>query len=325
MSLWDDALAAGRKVVEDGEAVLRGQANNAEVRAASAESVAAGLRVELGAQVARFDALRAQFDAYVASHPDLPDPKPATTTLMGVTVNGPVRKEYTDLHPSVAVSRVFWEGMSQDWGQEPQHQWFPAGKWAVSCTKTVTPSLLKSRLDAIPTDDLKKILAFCHTHEPENPDKGLTPAQHRANQEAASPIIRGKGLRAASCLMGWTLDPDSGRNWRDWISPDAVDVLYWDRYNGGQKKQPPIYQTPEKMLAPILAASQELGLPWGLWETGTNQFGDDLERVRWAEDLRALIEKEGGECAIWYDRVATSGSTWDATMRPKAVAEAWLT
>jgi hypothetical protein len=321
MSVHDDAEAARRGVYDAALSGLEAQVSSLSGQLALSESRLTAVESELTQTRADLATVTKAYDEYRATHPDA---KPTTTTLMGVTVNGPVRKEYTDLHPAVQVSRVFWEGMSQVWADEPQHKAFPDSRWAVSCTKVVNPTLLKSRLDSIPAADLEKILAFCHTHEPENPDKGLTPAQHRANQEAAAPIIRAKGLRPASCLMGWTLDPDSGRNWREWISPDAVDVLYWDRYNGGQKKNPPIYQTPEKMLAPILAASQELGKPWGLWETGTNQFGDDLERVKWAEDLRALIEREGGECAIWYDRVATSGSTWDATMRPKAVAEAWL-
>ena len=78
------------------------------------------------------------------------------------------------------------------------------------------------------------------------------------------------------------------------------------------------------MVDNMVALSKRLGKPWGLWETGTNQFNGDAERVRWTKELRAEIEKQKGVCAIWFDRPSTSGSSWDASMQPKAVAEAWL-
>jgi hypothetical protein len=274
-----------------------------------------GLTAELNAA----DTKIATLEAEVKRLKDLYEKPPA---LFGVTVDGAVRRTMPDLYSNVAVSRVYAQGATT-WANEGQHKVFPASKWAVSNSWSLPESKIPAFLDSIPDTDKANIVGYAYGHELENPAKGLTGAQVRAAQQRTAPIIRARGLRVVSCLMGWTLAPASGRNWRDWIDPDSIDLLAWDVYNSGAKKNPPVYQDPAAMLDRIIAASVELGKPWALWETGTDQFGDAAPRAAWAKLLRDTIASSGGEHAIWFDRRSTSGSSWTAEL-DRASAEAWL-
>ena len=248
-----------------------------------------------------------------------PPPPPPPTTLFGVTVTGAVRKNYTDLHSKVGVSRVFSAGTT-NWSQEDQHKAFPNSKWAVSNSYALSEAALPKYLATIPDGDKAKIVAYADGHELEHPDKNLRAADVKARVRRTAPIIRSFGLRVAWCMMGYSLRND---DWLDWVDPDDVDVLCFDKYNSGNKKNPPVYQDPADMVGKAVAASKRFGKPWAFWETGTNQFGDQAARVAWVKALRAEIIRQGGECAIWFDRRSTSGSSWDASLDRQS-AEAWL-
>lgn len=247
------------------------------------------------------------------------EPPVQASTLFGVTVTGPVRKEYTDLHPLVGVSRVFSAGTTR-WADEPQHKAFPFGQWAVSNSYALSEANLPRYLDTIPDADKTNILAYADGHELEHPDKNLRPADVKARVKRTAPVIRAAGLRPAWCMMGYSLRND---DWLNWVDPDDVDVLCFDKYNSGNKKNPPIYQDPADMVRNAVDASQRFGKPFAFWETGTNQFGDQAARVAWVKALRAELIKAGAECAIWFDRRSTSGSSWDASL-DRVSAEAWL-
>lgn len=246
------------------------------------------------------------------------------TTLFGVTVDGAVRRSMPDLHDEVEISRVFSAGTTS-WGAEDQHTKFPNGMWACSNSYDLSEANLPRLLDSIPAADRANIVAWADGHELENPDKGLTGSQVRARQARTAPIIRARGLRTASCLMAWTLNPKSGRQWRDWIDPDSIDLLAWDAYNGGSKSNPPTYTDPDLILARIIDAATELGKPWALWETGSDVFDTNwTRRAAWATALREAVIAEGGEHAIWFDRKATDpNSDWTAELDRQS-AEAWL-
>ena len=283
---------------------------------------------ELSIQVA---ALEQERDALEAERDDLADevlslqaqlddcrnPKPPT--LFGVTVNGAVYKTMPDLHPDVAVSRVFAQG-ARLWSVEPMHKKFPTSQWAVSNSYALPEQDLPAFLESIPEDDIANIVGFADGHELEHPDKGLNPADVKARMRRTAEIIRDHGLPVASCVMGFSIKNDE---WLRWIDPDVVDLIAFDKYNSGAKRTPPIYQDVTTMVGEAKAQSVRFGKPFAFWETGTNQFGDDALRVAWAEDLRAELIAQGAEHAIWFDRPSTSGSTWDASL-DRPTAEAWL-
>ena len=74
----------------------------------------------------------------------------------------------------------------------------------------------------------------------------------------------------ASCLMGWTLDPRSDRNWRDYVNLPALDLLTWDPYNHKLTSDGHIrLDTGEKMFGPCANASASVNKPWAIAEFGT--------------------------------------------------------
>lgn len=255
--------------------------------------------------------LRTRLEAY-----EPPKPK----TLMGVSVNGAVRRDYIDLSPAVAVSRVY-AGNTASWNQEDQHKVFPDSMWACSNTVSLSLSGLDALLGSIPDADKAKIVAWCDVHEPEHPDKKLVAADYKKRMQQSAGIIRSHGLKVASCVMGFSVPNDV---WLQWIDPTVVDILAFDKYNAGAKKTPPIYQDPNKLVENLVQQSTRFGKPWALWETGTDQFGTDTDRIVWTTALRKAIEDNNGVHAIWFDRTSTSGSTWSALLQPQAAAEAWL-
>jgi len=311
MGFEQDAAAVGR-AADESVAALQAELNEAQAAYAALSGENAALQAERAVLLARIAELEA-----IINPP--PPPPPPPSTLFGVTVTGPVRKEYTDLHPKVAVSRVFGAGTS-DWSQEPQHKAFPNGKWAVSNSYALSESALPRYLATIPDADKAKIVGYADGHELEHPDKGLWASDVRARVKRTAPIIRAAGLKPTWCMMGYSLRND---DWLNWVDPDDVDLLAFDKYNSGNKKTPPIYQDPVKMVDEAVAASRRFGKPFAFWETGTNQFGDDAARVDWTKALRAELIRQGAVCAIWFDRKSTSGSSWDASL-DRASAEAWL-
>jgi hypothetical protein len=120
--------------------------------------------------------------------------------------------------------------------------------------------------------------------------------------------------------MGFSIKDDE---WLKWIDPDVVDIIAFDKYNSGAKKNPPIYQDVVQMVDEAKKQSVRFGKPFAFWETGTNNFGTQAARVEWTKALRAELVKQKAVTAIWFDRPSTSGSSWDATL-DRPTAEAWL-
>ena len=298
-------VRADLMLAESARAVLAEQLTESQAQTRSALDAAEAAEAE----VTRLKARVAELEALL--------PKPAT--LFGVTVNGAVRRTHTDLHPKVAVSRVYAQGVTS-WAAEGQHKQFSDGRWACSNSYSLSEANLPKLLATIPDADKSKIVGWADGHELENPDKNLTPAAVKDRMRRTAPIIRDAGLLAVSCVMGFSIKDDE---WLKWIDPDAVDILAFDKYNSGNKKNPPIYQDPVKVVAEAAAQSARFGKPFAFWETGTNNFGDPAARVAWTEALHDELVKQNAVHAIWFDRESTSGSGWDASM-DRATAEAWL-
>lgn len=295
-------------------AVLSRQLNDANTQlAASREEI-----ISLKAEVKRLKAEVARLMQELADCQNPPEPSP-TGTLMGVTVNGGVKKNFPDLHDNVQVSRVFAAGATT-WANEGQHKAFPNSKWACSNSYQLSEAELPKMLASIPAADKAKIVGWADGHELEHPDKNLRPADVKARTKRTAPVIRAAGLKPVWCMMGYSLRND---DWLNWVDPDDVDLLAFDKYNSANKQNPPGYTDPADMVAKAVAASKRFGKPWAFWETGTNNFGTTAPRVAWAKALRAEIAKIGGKHAIWFDRPSTSGSDWDATL-DRPTAEAWL-
>lgn len=85
-------------------------------------------------------------------------------------------------------------------------------------------------------------------------------------------------LRCALILMGWTTDPASHRNWRDYYpGDDVIDVIAWDIYLHGEK--------PADLFDNVVAATKTANKPIAIAEVGVN---NNIPAATRAADLLAI-------------------------------------
>lgn len=120
-------------------------------------------------------------------------------------------------------------------------------------------------------------------HEPEN--DGVTAASFRAHFDRLAPLLGPKQVPVV-CLMGWTFEDASGRDWQSWLPAKAakiaLDVYSWaftpDR--GGEP-----WRSPQQLLAPATAKLFSDPRPLSVWET--NAAEDPSNPDRKADWIRA--------------------------------------
>lgn len=85
--------------------------------------------------------------------------------------------------------------------------------------------------------------------------------------------LKGK-IRPATCLMAWSLQPASGRDWRSFFPTSVVEALRaadgiigWDAYAGKNAADGPDREV-EALFGECLLAAKEYGLPSAIFETG---------------------------------------------------------
>lgn len=147
-------------------------------------------------------------------------------------------------------------------------------------------------------------------HEPEdNIAAGeFTAADYRAAWARLAQLAASVGnprLHATMVLMEWTLNPASGRNWRDYYPGDGVlNVLAWDVYNYTPRAQDGVYVPPAQLLDRIVAVNGSLGLPFGIAEMGSHLAKGDTtggRRAQWIRDMNAYLEARGSLWNLWFD------------------------
>lgn len=109
-------------------------------------------------------------------------------------------------------------------------------------------------------------------------------------------------LRATLALMCWTLNPDSGRSWRDYYPGDRhIDVLSWDCYNWAASRG--YYAHPRTSFRKAVRLSDRVGKDWGIAETGSVLVGGDegRDRATWLRQLRRFSIRHGASFATYFD------------------------
>jgi hypothetical protein len=226
--------------------------------------------------------------------------------------------------------RIFYPGMPRPWPGRPD-----AGDRPVIVSFKAPPAeVLAGTHDA----DLRAWFAgapagvdvyWAYFHEPEDDIKegAFTAAEFRQAwqriaglaDEAANP-----SLRATLILMGWSVDPASGRNWRDYYpGREHVDVLGWDLYNPSWESGR--YRAPAELFAGVIEASRAEGLPFGIAETGSPLVtGDDgAGRAAWLRDLIAHLSSAGAAFVAYFDLDWTARNGADYRLRDPAGIAAW--
>lgn len=149
---------------------------------------------------------------------------------------------------------------------------------------------------------------WAYYHEPENDVEGrrFTPAQFASAFRRVSGLAdkaRNPRLRATLILMCWTLSPNSGRNFDAYYPGSAaVDVLGWDCYNTGVKKNR--YAPPTEVFSRMIDKSRALGKPWGLAETGTLKISGDSSgsgRATWLRSVSRYLNEQKPLWVAYYD------------------------
>jgi hypothetical protein len=128
-------------------------------------------------------------------------------------------------------------------------------------------------------------------------------------------------LHATLVLMGWTLDPRSGRDWRDYYpGKDVIQALGWDVYNLADGKGR--YETPQAMYERVVSTSEAEGLPFGVAETGSLVVrGDDgSKRAEW---LRATNSYLTAHNALWVAYFDLKWSNGDYRLLDGPSRQAW--
>lgn len=198
--------------------------------------------------------------------------------------------------------RIFYSGLPQDWpgkldtAKRPINVSFKAPEAEVIAGRHDTR--LRNWFRNAPRD---QDVYWTFHHEPENDaatsKDEAAKAQYRdvwkhltrLADEADNPR-----LRATLVLMGWTLEPGSNRNWRDWYAgKQFIDVLGWDPYNPGWKSvEDPGYRTPEQIFGPVVRVSAQEGLPFAISETGSPLVTGDSggrQRAQWLRDIASYL------------------------------------
>lgn len=149
---------------------------------------------------------------------------------------------------------------------------------------------------------------WVYFHEPEdNIARGeYAAADYRAAWRHLAALADAAGnprLRATLVLMGYSVEPVSKRNWRDYYpGRDVVDVLAWDVYNyvnegaGG-------YRDPATLFGRPAEVTHAEGLPFAVAEVGSAiAEGDDGSgRAAWIRDTFGYLKQQRAEFVSYFD------------------------
>lgn len=235
------------------------------------------------------------------------------STLTGSSVNG---RLFTDLgRAKVAVTRAYLRGLGgATWDASDIRDAIKYSSDTVWISfKEDDPALVDKFLAAKPATVTQRVVVT-YFHEPEDNIKtDSAKAAYRATWQKMGPIIRKHGMIPALILMKYTLNKGSGRNWRDYYPEGAVDLLGWDSYRKGDANDYDL----SSQIDPIVAVSQQTGLPWGIGETGSTSVRySAADTARWAAALRAYGAQKGAMFMCWWDQ--------DSFKLDAATAKAWL-
>ena len=231
---------------------------------------------------------------------------PSPSARIGASINNQydVARLSKMMNRRLSSVRVYYDLPPASWSRSWILATIPADGTAVVSFESGTPQQIRGFLSSRP----KGLKCYAtYYHEPE--DNFRTTASqtaYRARWRTYAPAIRAAGCVPTLVLMKWTLAPASGLHWRDWFPQGAVDLLAFDAYNTAVKADQPAYVDPVAFLAPVLAASQATGLPWGLAEVGSAVVISPARRAEWAHSVAVLAIQRGARFVNWWDGPTTS-------------------
>lgn len=259
---------------------------------------------------------------------------PAVDTVFGSTVaqqQGEARAEawsrVNATYGPVPVVRIFSDGLPPTW-RELQRD---LGAVDAVISFKVHPTEVLSgtvdrRLSAWFADaPTQRDTYWVYFHEPENNVEAgeFTAAQFREAWQHIAELAALQGndrLHATVVLMCYTVNPASGRDWRDYVvTGGLLDVLAWDCYNHGTDRG--VYTDPALLLQRAVDASRDADAAWGVAELGARLAeGDDGSgRARWLTAVGEYARRHGATFVTYFD--STVGGDFRLTDEPSI--QAW--
>ena len=234
------------------------------------------------------------------------------------------------LYGGLDLVRQFYGGLPGAWPLK-----LPALDRPVSVSfKALPKDVLAGRYDAqlrawfaaAPRD---RLTYWTYYHEPEDniANGEFTAVDYRAAWTHLAGLADAAGnprLRATLILMGWSLQPGSHRNWRDYYPGRAtIDVLGWDQYNDGFKKG--VYAPVAAVFGKVVETSRAEGLPFAVPETGTPLVGGDTgaARAAWLRAAVTYLTDAGAQYVSYFDLDWTASASADYRLRDSASSSAW--
>lgn len=268
-----------------------------------------------------------------------PDPDPVTTPLIGSSVpqnTGETWAQALVRHDAETgphdIFRVFytslpdasWAGSKADQCNRPVVVSFKANPADVNAGKH--DALLRGWFASMPTNEHKIWWSFYHEPEDNIARGEFTAAAFRSAFRRVAGLAaeaNNPNLFSTLILMGWTVDPASGRNFTNyWPGGDVVDVIGWDPYSALGK-----YETPAAVFDAAAAKSQEMGKPWGIAETGAMQISSDATgsgQANWINSVRTYMGTKNPVWVIyWNSTVTKDGVPHDYRLKTSAAKTAW--
>lgn len=139
--------------------------------------------------------------------------------------------------------------------------------------------------------------------------------------DIASSLCR-PNLYPTLILTGWTTQSASGRHWSDFYPGNRyVSVMSWDPYNGAGTR-PTSYPEPSKLYASVLQASEAIGKPWGIAETGSARISGDESgtgRAAWLRKVGQYFADHGATYVTYFQ----STRDGDFELRDDPSINAW--
>jgi hypothetical protein len=168
--------------------------------------------------------------------------------------------------------------------------------------------------------------SYYHEAEDQIADGTFTAAEYRAAWTHLKGLANDAGnsrLHSTLILMAWSVNPASGRNWKDYYAGNSViDVIGWDVYNTDDKKG--TYTPASTLLNGVIAASGSVGKPWGVAELGSPKMPSDPSGAARADWLASIVTGMQHGHALW---AAYFDLNWDAThdyrLRDTASQNVW--
>jgi hypothetical protein len=260
-------------------------------------------------------------------------------TKFGISLNATSTSNmYDDLQQEerrfgtrIPVVRTFDTGMPRSDAWKQRSAWF--GRRMVVTSIKLKPqevnagkfdSQLRNYFQTAPTD---APIFWSYYHEPEDEVKRgeFTAEQFR---QAFRRIVN---IAAASCksnlyptliLMGWTAEPASKLDWRDWYpGSDYVSLLAWDPYNGAHGDAT-YYKSPSVLFDAVVEKSRLAGKPFGIAETGSARVPGDSSgtgRAEWLKKVASYLRWRGAVFATYYQ----STRNGDFELRDAPGVSAW--